>query len=109
MAKNNNGTRHHPKPTLMAIGGHESKEGEMEILRLFAERAKPGRLVIATLASEVADEIWQDYRRAFHSLGAKSLVHLNIQERTDTTSESSSKYIDDVEGVFFTGGEQLRL
>jgi cyanophycinase len=93
----------------MAIGGHERKEGEMEILRTFVELARPKPIVVATLASEVSGEIWSEYRRAFHALGAKDIVHLRIGERTQAADEPAVKDVKKAGGVFFTGGDQLRL
>ena len=39
---------------LIIIGGHEEKDGDPEILKLVAERAEKGMLLVATLASSVA-------------------------------------------------------
>src|SRR5438270_9410326 len=107
MAKNNNS--HGRVPTLIAIGGHEDKNGEMEILRTVAQRTGSRRLVVATLASQEAEAMWSDYRRAFQQLGVRDIVHLNIEERLDAGDDPRLKLLENAGAIFFTGGDQLRL
>jgi NAD(P)H-hydrate repair Nnr-like enzyme with NAD(P)H-hydrate dehydratase domain len=48
-----------PKSTtgsIIAVGGREDKEGDRRILREIAARAGTGKLVLATLASEMPDD-----------------------------------------------------
>jgi len=52
-------------PTLFAIGGHEDKSGQMEVLHEFANLLHGSKVVVATLASEVAEDMWKDYQRVF--------------------------------------------
>jgi cyanophycinase len=95
--------------TLIIIGGHEDKEGEKVILREVARRVGSGKLVVATLASEVAEEVQKEYRRVFRGLGVRHIHHLGPIERDEANSERHVKVLEGATAVFFTGGHQLRI
>jgi cyanophycinase len=95
--------------TLIIIGGHEDKEGDRLILRAVAERAGGGKLVVATVASTVPDELWETYRNVFHELGVKHVEHLHVESRLEAKEEKTLRILDGATGVFFTGGDQLKL
>jgi cyanophycinase len=97
------------KGTLIIIGGHEDKEGDKLILRLLAKHVNGGKLVVATVASDIPDEVWADYEPLFHSLGVKDVVHLDVSSRGDAKSEEKLRILDGAAGVFFTGGDQLKI
>ncbi len=97
------------KGSLIIIGGHEEKEGKALILREVARRVKGGKLVVATLASEEPEAMWQDYQRAFTALGVRRLEHLDISNREDLLRDPKPGLLDDATVVFFTGGGQLRI
>src|SRR5215213_3090702 len=42
-----------PKGTLIMIGGHEDKEGDKLVLRRMVENVGSGRLVVASIASDL--------------------------------------------------------
>lgn len=103
-----NGTQ--PRGTLIIIGGHEDKEGDRLILRALAERVKPGALVVATVASQVPQDVWKDYDPLFRELGVRDVRHLNIESREQArTDPAVLKVLDGAAGVFFTGGDQLKI
>ena len=97
------------KGTLIIVGGHEDKEGDKLILRLIADRVGAGKLVVATVASQVPEEVWKDYEPLFHELGVKKVVHLDVASREEAKSPEKVKLLDDAAGIFFTGGDQLKL
>ena len=94
---------------LIIIGGHEEKEGDPEILKLVAERAEKGMLLVATLASSVAMEQWQEYRRVFQRLGVKKIEHLDVETRAEAADDVRAELVKQARLVFFTGGDQLRI
>lgn len=94
---------------LIAIGGHEDKEGERLILSAVGERLKGGRLVIATVASHEPEGYFDAYRDAFGALGISDLVELYIDEREEADDPAHKALIDGAAGIFFTGGDQLRI
>ncbi len=97
------------KGTLIIIGGHEDREGDAVILRAVAERAKRGKLVVATLATSEPEETFQEYHRAFTALGVKQIVHLDVPGREDLLRNPRLELMEGASVVFFTGGGQLRI
>jgi cyanophycinase len=95
--------------TLIIIGGHEEREGEAIILRAVAERARGGKLVVATLATSEPAETFQEYHRAFTALGLKEIVHLDVSDREDLLRNPRLELMEGASVVFFTGGGQLRI
>jgi len=102
------GGRPAPGP-LIIIGGHEDKEGERGILAEFAAAVGGGKVVLATIASEEPDEYVESYRRAFEGLPVGELVALHLDDRAETHSPEKLAAFDGARGVFFTGGDQLRI
>jgi cyanophycinase len=97
------------KGTLIIIGGHEDKDGDALILKAVAERAKGGKLVVATLATREPEEMFRDYHKAFTALGVEHIEHLNVSDREALLRNPPLDLIDDASVVFFTGGGQLRI
>ena len=115
MAKRNNGNgKRGPSPqgTLIIIGGHEEKDGEALILKAVAERAKGGKLVVATLATREPEEMFRDYRKAFTALGVKHIEHLNVSDREALLKNPPLDFISGQfggRGVGHDAGPRLRL
>lgn len=99
----------HKKGTLVIIGGHEDKEGECAILKEVTRLADGGRLVLATIASEEPENYFDEYQRCFIKLGISELIHLYVADRGESADEEKLKQLDDVRGIFFSGGDQLRI
>ncbi len=91
----------------MLIGGHEDKQGNKEILKLFAELCDYGRIGVVTTASNVADDVFKDYKKAFHALKVKDIIHFDIKE-IDKDKEFIDK-LDKIDALFFSGGDQQKL
>jgi cyanophycinase len=94
---------------LIIIGGHEDKKGEREILSRVAQTAKHGKVLVATLASSVADEVWKDYETAFGELGVREVVHLDVPDRNSAFDAEHVAAIKGASLIFFTGGDQLEI
>ena len=94
---------------LIIIGGHEDKEGDKVILKAVAERLNGGRLVLATIASHAPDGYFETYQKAFAPLGVTDLVELYVEDRAETHDDEKLALLDGAAGVFFTGGDQLRI
>ena len=97
------------KGTLFIIGGREDREGERKILRQVVEAVGDGKLVVATLATNYADEHWETYERLFRDLGAQEVVHLTIESRSEEAEEEHLQVVEGARGVYFTGGDQLKI
>lgn len=98
------------KGSLIIIGGHEDKEGDCTILREVARRAgKSGRIVLMTVATELPEEVGQEYRAIFKQLGVERVDVLDIRTRAQAYDEATVQKLADTPVIFFTGGDQLRL
>ncbi|MGH1560247.1 cyanophycinase [Caulobacter segnis] len=94
---------------LIIIGGHEDKEGDKVILRAVAERLNGGKLVLATIASRAPEGYFESYQKAFGALGVDNLVELYVEDRANTHDDETLALLDGAAGVFFSGGDQLRI
>lgn len=94
---------------LIIIGGHEDKEGRRLILKEIAKRVQGGRLIIATVASHEPEGYFEAYQRAFEGLGVGDLVELYVHDRAETLESEVLQTLEGAAGVFFTGGDQLRI
>ncbi len=94
---------------LIIIGGHEDKEGDRDILRAFAERVDGRTVVLATVGTRQPEDYVESYRRAFDGLPIGELLELRLDDRAETHDEEKLRLFDDAGGVFFTGGDQLRI
>lgn len=94
---------------LIIIGGHEDKTGDKVILREVARRLNGGKLVIATVASHEPEGYFDAYQSAFGALGVTDLTELYVEDRAETLKPEILATLDGAAGVFFTGGDQLRI
>lgn len=92
---------------IVPIGGAEDKVGERAILRHFAEICH-GRIAILPTASE-SSETGPRYERLFGELGVQDVRSLPIDERSGAEDPEVLEYLEGAQGVFLTGGNQLRL
>ena len=95
---------------IIPIGGGEEKLHNPEILDRFVNvcGGKESRISIIPTASELEDT-GRNYEKLFRRLGVKHARVLNFETREDCQSSADLEYIDKSDGVFMTGGNQLRL
>jgi len=94
---------------LIVIGGGEDKEGRREILREVARHLNGGKLIIATVASHEPEGYFESYQKAFVDLGITDVVELYVRDRSETLHPDKLRVFDGATGVFFSGGDQLRI
>ena len=95
---------------MFIIGGREDKHETRAILRALATQLGTRKLLIATLASEFPEERWREYQQIFRTLGVRQSEHLNLEQRREKTQDPPARDLPrDIGGVFFTGGDQLRI
>ena len=94
---------------LIAIGGHEDKEGDRVILKAVARRLESPVLVLATIASHEPEGYLDAYEKAFADLGVTDVRELYVNERQEASDPDKLALFDGAAGVFFTGGDQLRI
>jgi cyanophycinase len=96
---------------LLIIGGNEDKQGECIILRKFIDMAgaRKARIAVITTATESPREVGDEYRALFVDLGAESAEIVNMSNRESANDRHQVEEIESCSGIFFTGGDQLRL
>ncbi|MER7001659.1 cyanophycinase [Dactylosporangium sp. NPDC000555] len=97
---------------LLVIGGAESHDaGDDEILERFVLLAGgcAAHLVVIATASESPAEREKEYAEVFHRLGAERVTPLRLESREDANGDLAVAAVERATGVFFTGGDQLRI
>ena len=97
---------------LLVIGGAESHDaGDDAILERFVLLAggPEAHLVVIATASECPEQREKEYADVFHRLGAGRVTPLRLDDRGDSNSDLAVSAIEHATGVFFTGGDQLRI
>ncbi|HEY8592044.1 MAG TPA: cyanophycinase [Sphingomicrobium sp.] len=99
------------KGCLIIIGGHEDRDpqGDRLILKEVARHVKKGKLVLATVASRQPAGYFEEYQNAFADLGIGELVELYLEDRGEAWDREKLQVLDDAAGIFFSGGDQLRI
>lgn len=97
----------------MIIGGNEDKVGDQVILRRVVQLSKSSRgsatLGIVTTASLDGDGAFHSYRRIFRDLGLERVVNIPIETRQAADDSDSVHLLRELGGLFFSGGDQLRI
>jgi cyanophycinase len=95
---------------IVPIGGAEDRETRRRILKRFVQLCggREARIAIIPTASRKADTGVR-YVELFERLEAGHSVSLDIETRADGEREDFLRGIQDATGVFFTGGNQLRI
>lgn len=95
---------------IVPIGGAEEKLHNTEILDRFIDicGGKAARIAIIPTASELEDT-GRNYEKLFRHIGVQHARVLNILTREDCAKAEFIGYIEKSDGIFMTGGNQLRL
>jgi cyanophycinase len=95
---------------IIPVGGAEEKVGDITILRRFAHLCggEACRVAIIPTASMIS-ETGRMYEDLFHGLGVREARSLPIASRADCERQDWLELLEQVDAVFLTGGNQLRL
>jgi cyanophycinase len=95
---------------IIPIGGAEEKDNAPAILRRFVQLAgdREADIVVIPTASQLR-ATGPRYERIFADLGAGRVTALDFDTRRDCEEPSRIERLQRASGVFFTGGNQLRL
>jgi len=96
---------------IIPIGGAEEKENSPQILRRFVELCAgngTADIVVIPTASQMTDSGTR-YERIFSDLGATRVTAMDFDTRRDCEESGRLERLKSATGVFFTGGNQLRL
>lgn len=96
---------------LLIIGGAEDKKNKCRILKKFIALAGGSKamIVVMTTATQEPETVGREYRRIFSRLGAGEVRILDIATREQANDEEPTGIIAGASGIFFTGGDQLRI
>ncbi len=100
----------HTRGFIIPIGGAEDKLRDPEILKRFVRicGGKRARLAIIPTASEMRDTGTR-YAKVFEEIGVREVRVYPFANREDCEREDQLEELTESDGVFLTGGNQLRL
>ncbi|MGO9802189.1 MAG: cyanophycinase [Steroidobacteraceae bacterium] len=95
---------------IIAIGGAENKENDRRILERFvsASGGEAADIVVIPTASR-AHETGARYEQLFADIGAARVTVMDFDTRRDCHEPGRLTRLEEASGIFFTGGNQLRL
>ena len=97
---------------MLVIGGAEDKNEEsMTILPHFVEMCggKDARIIVCGTPSKSVEEKERTYRDIFEKIGVAEVMEPDVTRRIDGDDDELVEMVRRATGVFFTGGDQLRL
>ncbi|MGI6359321.1 MAG: cyanophycinase [Bacillota bacterium] len=96
---------------LVIIGGAEDKDHDCTILKKVVDLAggRSARLLVLTAATQEPGQVGSEYRQIFQKLGAAEVGVLDVATRLQAEDSMLARLVADATGVFFTGGDQLRI
>jgi cyanophycinase len=96
---------------MIIIGGAEDKKDQCEILKHVINKIndKSGPLLLLTAATNMPEEVGNDYRNVFKRLGYDRLQQIDIKDRSDVENEHFCNMLENCSCIFFTGGDQLKI
>jgi len=100
-----------PKGKLIIIGGAEKHEDGLNVLEAVAKemRRKRHPLLLITAALSSPGYGPGEYRKIFRELGLDRIEVLEIPTREDAYIDANVAKVAEAGGIFFTGGDQLRI
>ncbi len=95
---------------IVPIGGAENKENDRSILRRFVEVSggEDADIVVIPTASKM-HETGPRYEALFREIGAGRVTVMDFDTRRDCQEPNRLQRLEEATGIFFTGGNQLRL
>jgi len=95
---------------IVPIGGAENKENDRRILERFVELsgAEEADIVVIPTASRL-HETGARYEALFRELGVDRVTVMDFDTRRDCHEAGRLRRLEAASGIFFTGGNQLRL
>lgn len=103
-------TGHDQRGWIIPIGGGEKKVRSSTILNRFVELCgkSAARIAIIPTASRL-DDAGERYDAVFRELGVQQIDIVNLESRDDCEDADRLVLLEQATGIFFTGGNQLRL
>jgi cyanophycinase len=95
---------------IVPIGGAENKENDRHILERFVDASggTDADIVVIPTASRLR-ETGPRYEKLFREMGAARVTSMDFDTRRDCHETGRLERLGEATGIFFTGGNQLRL
>jgi cyanophycinase len=95
---------------IVPIGGAENKENDRHILERFVQASggSDADIVVIPTASRLR-ETGPRYEKLFREIGAARVTSMDFDTRRDCHETGRLERLGEATGIFFTGGNQLRL
>ena len=95
---------------IIPIGGAENKENDRHILERFVRQSggHSADIVVIPTASRV-HETGPRYEKLFREIGAARVGIMDFDTRRDCQEPGRLRRLEEASGIFFTGGNQLRV
>ncbi|MCC5910707.1 MAG: cyanophycinase [Clostridiaceae bacterium] len=96
---------------LIIIGGGEDKRADKKILKevVHLSGGEKTKIAVITTATNYPLEVGEEYKRIFYDLGVSKVDTINIASRKEANQKQLLRSLDDIDCVFFVGGDQLRI
>jgi cyanophycinase len=95
---------------IIAIGGAENKENDRRILERFVSASgRTGADIVIIPTASRMHETGARYERLFGDIGASRVSVMDFDTRRDACEPGRIERLEQASGIFFTGGNQLRL
>jgi len=103
-------THENKRGWIIPIGGGDKKVKSSTIMQRFVELSggSSSQMVIIPTASQL-DKAGERTRDVFQELGVSEIEILDLETRADCNDPRLIEKLDNATGIFFTGGNQLRL
>jgi cyanophycinase len=100
-----------PRGVLVVIGGAEDKLKQRTILQRFVRLAggRAATVAVISTASSLGDTVTNAYRSLFHEMGVGEVRGLRPETRAEADDPMLAALLEEVTGVFMTGGNQGKL
>jgi cyanophycinase len=113
-----------PKGRLLIIGGAESKGlddiedkdrpdnfVDLEILKTLVKLTgkEDPQIELITTATSKPEETYEDYKKGFSEIGVTRLGQIHHRTRKDVLQDDFKERLNNADGIFFSGGDQLLL
>ncbi len=96
---------------LVAIGGNEDKDKDLDVLKqtvLLTHKKEP-YIELITTASSMPKESAASYIAAFKKIGVMNVKIMDIRTREQTRNPEYIEQLKNADVIFFTGGDQLKI
>jgi cyanophycinase len=95
---------------IIPIGGAENKENDRRILERFVQASggEAADIVVIPTASRM-HETGPRYEKLFSEIGAARVTAMDFDTRRDCQEQGRLRRLEEATGIFFTGGNQLRV